>query len=122
SPPAHTKKTSRDHLRIIEDQHVSFAQEARQVTHDPVFQRVFLRPDNEHPRGITRPCRAQRDQFFRQFEIEIGNAHQAPFTSMQSPRASLWATPWACSAERSGGAYITLRLIVRQSRFSQEPT
>ena len=73
-------------LRVIDDEDIAGAQEVRQVADGPILE-PRLAPDahlagvrgngvhHEHPRGVARRCRPQRDALGRKVEVEEVSAH-----------------------------------------------
>jgi hypothetical protein len=72
--PAPPDQSRRDHLRVIEDEQVSRAQQLRQVGDIPVGG-LSLGRHHQEARAVARLGRAVGDQLARQSEIEIGEMH-----------------------------------------------
>ncbi len=64
----------RDHLGVVHHQRIAGAQIIRQVTNVTMLQRP-VRMYDQHARGIARARGPERDQLFRQVEIEEGDVH-----------------------------------------------
>ncbi len=54
---AFAAQTSRDHLGVVDDEHVASAQEVRQIADVGVFE-LSISAHDQHPRGIAWGCRA----------------------------------------------------------------
>ena len=67
----------RDHAGIVEHQHIARAQQAGQIAHVMILERLIRPAHHQHPRGITRGRRAQGDALCREVEIEEVYAHGA---------------------------------------------
>ena len=65
-----------NNARIVENENIAGPQHLRQVPHAAILERAAFAHD-QHARSIARPRRAQRDAFYRQFEIEEVNFHCA---------------------------------------------
>ena len=66
---------------VVDDQRIAGAEIVRQVAHVLVLQRAVGAHD-QHARRIARPRRPERNQVFRQIEIEKGYVHRAKITRM----------------------------------------
>ncbi len=62
----------RDHAGVVDHHDVAGAEHPRQVAHPGIAEAVAR--DDEHARGIARPCGGLGDQRLGQVEVEIGGA------------------------------------------------
>ena len=80
----------RDHLGVVEDEHIARREQVRQVA-DVAVVEPLPRLHHEQPGRVARPRRAERDALLRQVEIEEIDAHAAPVSSAnrrgRAPRA-----------------------------------
>ncbi len=77
----------RHHFGVVHDEHVTIAQELRQVTHGRIARRRRALVD-EQSRRVARLDRNLRDQFFRKFVVDVRKLHAAATLrhSKKSPR------------------------------------
>ena len=79
APRPQTVQARRDHLGVVEDEHVARPQEVRKIAHGTVLEpRLAVRSHREQTRRIARGCRPKRDPLVGQVEIEQVDAHAAP--------------------------------------------
>jgi len=71
---AAARELRRYHLGVVDDELVSGLEPLRQIADNLITQHA-LALHHQHPRGIARTCRAQRDRGLRQFEVEEIGAH-----------------------------------------------
>jgi len=71
--PAMSLKLRRDHACVVEDEAVAGPQPLRQVAHAGIDDAAAI--DDQHPRGVARARRAERDALAGQIEVESIDAH-----------------------------------------------
>ena len=72
-------QSRRNDARIVQHQHVAFAQKFQQIRESPVFDAIFIAMQDQETGFIPFGRGMLRDQFRREIKIKIGGSHRREF-------------------------------------------
>ena len=84
--PIATKKPGREHSRVVKYNAIAILCIGREIAKHAILKRAFRAVDHQHPRAVAFGKWLLRNQFFRQFVIEIGNPHSSRLKEDVDPR------------------------------------